>query len=243
MSDFVTTVFRGLYPPFLFFFAWGVATKIWERKWHRFDTLLLAGFLVFEVLAASQVWLFYGELDTSKRYMWIAVPLYLPFAARGALGIWSILKKSGKGRIFAFLVAAVLVVTTVHNFYMPVMKEQSSSKRRYLRRLSLKTATAINKNWTPPANAVRLTDPRYMRCDRYQSGKRPLVQSDWLRVGYLSGGQSYPEFFRSLGIAPDYIVIMNDGRNLPGYERIAEFPGDSAGKYVVHIHKRKGLPR
>jgi hypothetical protein len=242
MSDFVTTVFRGLYPPFLFFFVWGVVTKIWERKWHKFDTLLLAAFLIFELLAASQVWLFYGELSTSKRYMWIAVPLYLPFAARGALGIWSLLKKSYKGRIFAFLATAALVATTVHNFYMPVTKEQSSSKRRYLRRLSLKTATAIHKTWTPPPDAARLTDLRYMRCDQYQSGKRPLVQTDWLRVGYLSGGQTYPEFFRDLNIPPDYIVVMNNGKNFPGYIRIAMFPGDSGGKYVVYIYKRKGLP-
>ena len=242
MSDFVTTVFRGLYPPFLFFLVWGIVTKIWEGKWHRFDTLLLAGFLLFELLAASQVWLFYGELTTSKRYMWIAVPLYLPFAARGALGIWSLLKKSRRGWIFAFLAAAALLATTVHNFYMPVTKEQSSSKRRYLRRLSLKTATAIHKNWTPPPGAAKLTDTRYMRCDQYQSGKRPLVQTDWLRVGYLSGGQTYPEFFRPLGIVPDYIVVMNNNKTFPGYTRIAMFPGDSGGKYVVHIHKRMGLP-
>lgn len=239
MSDFVTTVFRGLYPPFLFFLVWGIVTKIWERKWHGFDTLLLASFVIFELLAASQVWLFYGKLDTSKRYMWIAIPLYLPFAARGALGIWSLLKKSYKGRIFAFLAAAALVATTVHNFYMPVMKEQSSSKRRYLRRMSLKTAAAIQKNWTPPPGATKLTP---MRCDQYQSGKRPLVQSDWLRVGYLSGGQTYPEFFGPLKIAPDYIVVVNNDKNFPGYIRITVFPGDSGGKYVVHIHKRRGLP-
>lgn len=239
MSDFVITIFKGLYPPFLFFLVWGIVARIWEGKWHKFDTLLLAVFLIFELLIASQVWIFYGELSTNKRYMWIAVPLYLPFAARGALGIWNILKRSYKGRIFAFLLGATLAVTTVHNFYMPVTKEQSSSKRRYLRRLSMKTATAINKNWTPPPAAVDLTKLRCMRCDQYQSGRRPLVQTDWLRVGYLSGGQTYPEFFRPLGIVPDYIVIMNDEKNFPGYIRIGVIPG---GKYVVHIHKRKGLP-
>ena len=55
MSDFLLSIFKGLYPFYFFFGILGVAARMYFRRWSRFDTVLLAGFLFFDLLAAFQV--------------------------------------------------------------------------------------------------------------------------------------------------------------------------------------------
>jgi len=201
MSDFLVSVFRGLYPPFLLFLVWGAAVRIRSRQWTCFDTLLLAAFLVFEFLA---VWFFYGVFQTSRRYLWMAVPLSLPFAARGVADIGRRLKSFPRGRDAFHLFLLVFAAASVCNFYTPVLRGYLPGKKRQERLISFRAARWIAEDWKRSAHPFPL---KLVKCDQYQSGRHPLVRSPFSRVGYLCGGQRWPEFFlRAGGIAPEYIV-------------------------------------
>ena len=71
MSDFLVSILKGLYPPFLFFLVWGAAARIRDHRWSKFDTVLAGAFCVFAFLASFQVWMFYGLFQTSRRYLWV----------------------------------------------------------------------------------------------------------------------------------------------------------------------------
>ena len=234
MSSFVYTFFRGFYPPYVFFVVWGIAARIRARRWRPFDKMLLASFIVFEFFAAFQVWMFYGKLETSARYMLIAVPLYLPFAAEGVIGVWNFLKRDRRIRMAALAAFAVLAAVDVYNFYTPVLKQRARSVKRLRRRISRRAASWIRNDWSPQPAPARFDE---LKCDRYHSDKRPLVQSEKpaRAVGYLCGGQEYTELFAERGIPPDYVVTPQRDRKIPGYVPIAEVK--SGGK-AVYIHKR-----
>ena len=142
-------------------------------------------------------------MQTSRRYLWIGIPLYLPLAACGIADLRERLKKSRAGRIAFGLLLAALAVWSAVSFYSPVLREYRPGKKRDRRLAALAAAQWIRRDWK---NRAKLPAVAGMKCDQYQSGRRPLVQSDLSRTGYLCGGQSYPEFLRGLGIRPDYIV-------------------------------------
>lgn len=237
MSSFVFTVWRGLYPPFLFFFLWGVAARIRARKWNTFDTLLLAFFLIFEFFSAFQVWMFYRQLSTSKRYLLIAIPLYLPFAAQGVTSLYDTLKKRLPGYVLMVLAGATLIATTLFNLYSPVVKDLTYKRKRIPHRLAQRAAARIRDDWRPASNSGRRD---LMKCDQYQSGRAPLVEAPRPQTGYLCGGQPYPEFFRALNVPPDYVIVQEPSRSLPGYVRIGEVREEDRALY---IHKRRELVR
>ena len=233
MSSFIYTFFRGFYPPYLFFVVWGVAARVRARRWRPFDKVLLASFLVFEFFSAFQVWMFYGRPENSARYMLIAVPLYLPFAAEGVIGVWNYMKRDRRLRTAALAAFAVLAAVDVYNFYTPVLKQRALAKR-FQRRISLRAATWIRNDWRPQPDPPGFDR---MKCDQYRSGRRPLVRSEKpaRAVGYMCGGQEYPEFFDKLGIPPDYIVTPQLDRSIPGYLPLGEV---RAGGKTVYIFKR-----
>lgn len=235
MSSFLYSVFQGLYPPYLFFVAWGIAARVGSRRWRPFDTLMLCGFLLFEFFVAFQVPLFYGIWETSARYMLIGIPLYMPFAAEGVIGVWNILKRERRLRQMALTVFAALTAVIIFKFYSPVIKQHFSHDKRIARRISLRAAAWIGKDWHPqPAPAVF----DQMKCDQYQSGRHPLVWSGkWSRVGYLCGGQKYPEFFGELGIPADYALSPEKEEPFPGYVRAGTF---EEGGVTAYLYKWTG---
>lgn len=236
MSNFLLTVCKGIYPPYLVLVVWGVAAKLRGNRWRKFDTLLCAGFLLFELLAALQVWLFYGDLATSKRYLWIGLPLYLPFAAAGIVSLGDWLKGFRSGDFLRLILLIALAAVSLYNFLTPVTREyRTGAKRR--RRLAVLTAAKWIRNDRERDRVADRPPVMYMKCDRYQSGRRPLVRSSHKlsRVGYLCGGQEHSELFASLGIPPDYIV-SNAPENAPGYDLVEQF---AIGKYEVYIYKAK----
>lgn len=235
MSDFVLSVYRGLHPPFLIFLVLGVAARIGERKWNGFDTLLISGFAFFEFLTALQVWMFYGQLATSRRYLWMFIPLYLPYAAHGATALWEFGGTSRKRRFLVWALFAAFAASALFNAFTPVRKEYSSPVKRTERLMSREVAARIREDWATLPAGVR---PMPVKCDVYQSGRRPLVDTRWRRVGYLCGGQAYPEFFRALNIPPDYIVSPKESPAPPGYVLVGAV---RVGGKTAYIRKRREL--
>ena len=65
MNEFLSVVWSGIFPFYFFFAVIGIIGRIRRRQWTGFDTLLIFVFLLFELLAAFQVLLFYGLLTSS----------------------------------------------------------------------------------------------------------------------------------------------------------------------------------
>ena len=234
MSSFPVALMKGLYPPYLIFVVLGIASAVSARRWRSFDTLLLAAFLVFELFAAVQTRLFYGEWQTSRRYMWIALPLYLPFAARGAVALWERLGRVVSGRVAALLLGALFAGNALYGTFNPIYRMWHSRGKRIDRAVTLQAAKWIKKDWNA---ATAPAAPRAMRCDQYQSGKRPLVSSlEWDRTGYLSGGQAYTEFLKWQGERPDYIVTPHRSAAFSGYDLAGTVAAEGKAAY---IHKRR----
>lgn len=229
MSSFLYSVIRGVYPLYLFFVVWGVAARIGTRRWRPFDSLLLGTFLLFEFFAVFQTLMFYGIWKTSTRYMLIGVPLYLPFAAEGVIGVWNFFVRKYRLRLLSLTFFAVLMATSFYKFYSPVIKQRLTHAKRIERRISQRTAAWIRKDWRPqpaPAGFDR------MKCDQYRSGRRPLVWGEeWNRIGYLCGGQKYPEFFNELGIPPDYIISPENDEIRSGYVLVGMTEEDGKTAY------------
>lgn len=202
MTDFIISIFKGIYPFFFIFAVFGIVLRLKERKWTAFDSLLIGMFVIFELLTAFLPWLFYGELTTSRRYLLIGVPLYFPFAAMGFLAVWNCSRKRIAWKHIATVLLGIMVCVTLYNIYSPVLKEFTSSKKSMERELTLVAADWIRQDW----NARSSSRIPWLKCDEYQSGKRPLVDSDFQRIGYLCGGQQIPAFMKNAGVVPDYVV-------------------------------------
>lgn len=239
MSDFLLSIFKGLYPFYFFFMLLGIAERIWERKWRGFDTLLLAGVLFFDLMAAFQVWIYYGLFTTSKRYLWMSIPLYLPFAAQGVVLVRDLMKRFLPfGRFLFFVGITVLVSLSVYNFYTPIINDYLPHRKKLPRLIALKASEWIRRDWQtmPDVGAMTL-----LKCDQYQSGRRPLVLAKHkvMQIGYLCGGQPYPEFLRASGVPPDYII--SDNSEAPtGYVRVGMINEDNSTTY---IHKLQAPPK
>jgi len=234
MSDFLHTLFRGLYPPYIFFVIWGIAERIRSRRWCHFDLLLLCSFLLFDFFAAFQVWMFYGILETQARYLRIALPLCLPFAAEGALAVWNLLKREKHIRLLTLVVVAVLLALDVYSSYKPVVQQYRRPTKRIGRLFSQQAAALIKEDWRPQPKPAGFDQ---MKCDHYHSGRRPLVQTcDPMRaVGYLCGGQEYRELFGLWGFSADYIATPNREAPLPGYVLLSEIKSNDKTAYIYKL--------
>ncbi len=234
MGEFIYTLYRGFYPPYIILVVWGIAARIRARRWRPFDWMLLAAFLLFEIFAAFQVLMFYGKLATTARYMLIAVPLYLPFAAEGVIGIWNFVKRDRRTRFVALVAFVVLSAVAVYNFYTPVIKQSSLRRKRTNRLISRLAADWIKKDWLPHSTPGKFY---LMKCDHYHSGKRPLVKTNRpvRAVGYMCGGQDHTEFFGRLGIRPDYIVTTQGDSEFPGYIRVGAVEEGGVTAYIYRL--------
>jgi len=218
-KDFLVGVWKGLFPRLLPFFLLGIVFRIGKRKWTRADTVLLTLFVVFDLLAAFQVPLFYRRLVTSPRYLLIGAVLYFPFAALGMNDTWRVLRQWFLGRLLAATLFFLLVVSSLYDLYSPLIIEYAEDAKKGIeRRISMAAADWIRADWalTVSDGDEALVRPlSYLKCDQYQSGRRPLVLSGrWNRIGWLAGGQVHPDFLRDAGIMPDYIVTR-DPADLP----------------------------
>ena len=205
MSDFLVSALKGMYPAYLLLALWGIGARMrhGEWKWLGFDTLLLGMFLLFEALMLFLPWFFYGELTTSRRYLLIGVPLYFPFAAQGVRELWKI---CGNRRAILLLVG--WSVFLLYDIYSQLIKEYTSAKKSRERQLSRAAAAWIRDDWRRNTGAeCAIGKIAVLRCDQYRSGRRPLVESPFERIGYLCGGEEYAAFLRPEGVEPDYIVI------------------------------------
>ena len=174
MTDFIISIFKGVYPFFFIFAVFGIVLRLKERKWTAFDSLLIGMFVIFELLTAFLPWIFYGELTTSRRYLLIGVPLYFPFAAMGFLAVWNCSRKRITWKHITTVLLGIMVCVTLYNIYSPVLKEFTSSKKSMERELTLVAADWIRQDW----NARSSSRIPWLKCDEYQSGKRPLVDSE-----------------------------------------------------------------
>ena len=230
MSSFIYTFFRGFYPPYIFFVVWGIAARIRAHRWRKFDELLLAGYLIFEFFAAFQVFMFYGRMATSARYMLVALPLYLPFAAEGLIDIWNILKRWRYLRMTALTALSVLAAIALFNLYSPIIKLNLLRGKRIRRRLTIEAAAWVKRDWRPRPNPEGIGR---MKCNHYHSDRRPLVKSDKFgRVGYLCGGQVYPDYFFWWCIPPDYIITANKDERFSGYVPVGEVRAEGETAYI-----------
>ena len=184
MTDFIISIFKGIYPFFFIFAVFGIVLRLkerkWtafdslligmffgivlrlkERKWTAFDSLLIGMFVIFELLTAFLPWLFYGELTTSRRYLLIGVPLYFPFAAMGFLAVWNCSRKRIAWKHIATVLLGIMVCVTLYNIYSPVLKEFTSSKKSMERELTLAAAEWIRRDW----NARNTLQIPWLKCD------------------------------------------------------------------------------
>ena len=209
VSEFLTGVWKGLFPRLLPFFLLGLVFRIARGQWTRADSLLLALFAAFDLLAAFQIPMFYRLLFTSSRYLLIGAVLYFPFAALGMYDTWRILRRWFLGRLLAATVFLLLVAASLYDLYSPLLIEYSeNSKKGIERRIALAAADWIRADWALAVSGDKAFRPvPHLKCDQYQSGRRPLVlSSDWNRIGWLAGGQMYPDFLRTAEVLPDYVV-------------------------------------
>lgn len=249
MSEFLHTVWGGVFPFFLFFAMVGIIGRMRRRQWTKFDSLLILVFLVFELLVAFQVFMFYGLLTTSRRYLFIGIPLYLPFTALGFLELWRIIRNLRFVKSIAAFLAVILCAAFFYILYCPIFIELSDRSEKGMERdLQIVAAEWIRSDWSrlPASDGDPL---RVMKCDQYQSGKRPLIDTDsnWPRLGFMTGGQDYPEFLRDSGIVPDYIVLpaappneTGDGSE-EGLEAVICEPTAPDGYRIVHSDTVDGI--
>ena len=211
VSEFLLGIWKGLFPRLLPFFLLGVLFRIAHRQWTRADSVLLTLFVVFDLLAAFQIPFFYRLLFTSSRYLLIGAVLYFPFAALGMYDTWRILRQWFLGRLLAAAVFFLFVASTLYDLYSPLLIEYSENSRKGIeRRIALTAADWIHADWpltVSDCDEALIRPVPHLKCDQYQSGRRPLVLStDWNRIGWLAGGQMYPDFLRTARVMPDYVV-------------------------------------
>ena len=221
--EFLRTIWGGIFPFFLFFAVIGIIGHIRRRLWTGFDTLLILAFLVFELLAAFQVCIFYGLLTTSRRYLFIGIPLYLPYTALGFRDSWRLLSNLKFGKAVAAFLAVLLCTAFFYKLYSPIFTEFFHDSGKGMERdIHLAAAEWLRSDWNK-LPASQEAPVRIMKCDQYQSGKRPLVETytEWPRLGFFAGGQNYPDFLVDSGILPDYIVLP-----------AAYFAGDDSGRDI-----------
>ena len=211
--EFLRTIWGGVFPFFLFFAMVGIIGRIRRRQWTGFDSLLILTFIVFELLAAFQVCLFYGLLATSRRYLFIGIPLYLPFSALGFRDFWRVLMNLRFGKSVAAFLAFLLCAAFFYKLYSPIFTEFFHDSAKGIERdIQLAAAAWISSDWDELPASTEEKNLDFLKCDQYQSGKRPFVKTNenWIRLGFMAGGQSYPDFLRESGILPDYIVLPAD---------------------------------
>ena len=252
MSEFLHTVWGGVFPFFLLFALIGIVGRIRRRQWTGFDSLLVFVFLVFELLAAFQVRLFYGLLTTSRRYLFIGIPLYLPFAALGFRDFWRVLLNLKFGKSIVIFLAVLLCAAFFYKLYSPIFTEFFHDSVKGMERdLQLAAAEWIRSDWKETASSQEEAPLRVLKCDQYQSGKRPLIDMDpkWSRLGFMTGGQNYPDFLRGTDILPDYLVlradsIREDGGDIPnfiGFGENVQGEGDATPYRQVHVDTVDGI--
>ena len=215
MIEFLTSVLKGIQWPLFSMALLGMFFKIKHKGWTSFDSLLVGAFVLFEFFAALQVWFFYGKLQTSSRYLLIGIIFYLPFSAYEIIELFKKLKKKHKYLVAGILLLFFYVIVNGYNIYSPIIKDHISSKQRRKRILTKRTAEVIRNDW----NDKKTVPLKIFKCDIYQTGKQPLVESEFIQIGYLSGGQSYHEFMRYSNYRPDYIV-SNTEKYQQGYRKI-----------------------
>ena len=88
----------------------------------------------------------------------------------------------------------------------------------------------IRNDW----NNKKTAQLKIFKCDVYQSGKYPLVESDFGQIGYLAGGQEISDFMKYSNNKPDYIVSHREKCQY-GYHKIHEIRYQNE---VFFIHKK-----
>lgn len=204
MNEFLSSIAKGIQLPLFVLALTGFFFLIKEKKWTIFNSCILVAFFLFEIFAALQVWFFYGELQTSSRYLLIGTIFYLPFTAHGLINIYKYLRKNKYYIIATYLVLFVYFTVNAYNIYSPIIKDYSSKKHQRKRIFTLRAAKIIQNDWK-----CKNTSPLLLfKCDCYQSGKRPLVESEFGQTGYLAGGQTMSDFLKYKNCEPDYLVTF-----------------------------------
>ena len=226
---FLNTIWGGIFPFFLFFAVIGIIGHIRRCQWSGFDTFLILTFLVFELLAAFQVCLFYGQLATSRRYLFIGITLYLPFTALGFRDSWRVLSDLKFGKSIITFLSVLLCAGFFYKLYSPIFTEFFHDSVKGIERdIQIAAAEWIRTDWDNlDASQDESQSLRLMKCDQYQSGKRPLIKTNikWTRLGFMAGGQIYPDFLLESDILPDYIVLPAEAINGNSEGNIPDFIG------------------
>lgn len=231
MSEFLCTVAKGIQWPLFVLAILGIVFKKRQKKWNLFDSYLLGIFVLFEILTAFQVLIFYGKLQTSSRYLLGGIIFYLPFAAYGLIEMFKNLKKNRFVFLFGIVTLSGYICINAYNIYSPIIKDYSAIKHQRKRILVLKASEIIRNDWNERHTAPILA----LKCDVYQSGKRPLVESRLGQIGYLAGGQGLSDFLKYSNYKPDYVV--SEKNSCPaGYYLIGKISYKKDDIFIYKIH-------
>ena len=151
--------------------------------------------------------------------------LYFPFVALGMYDSWRfVLKHSILGKLVAATLFFLFWASDIYDLYSPLIIEYAEDAKKGIeRRICFASADWIRADWAKLAAedaSLREGPLPYLKCDQYQSGKRPLVLSGkWNRIGWLAGGQAIPDFLYDAGVLPDYIVTR-DPADIPAMKLV-----------------------
>ncbi len=219
MNDIISIV-KGLYPLFFWLAVWGTVIKIRESRFKMPDVIVLTIVLVYLAGVIIQPLLFYGEIAVSRRYVLIITPLTFPWAAEGVMRLQKIIIQRGWNNIFRWIVAGLLMFL-LYDAYSPIIKWRTSPKKSFERQMAFKTADFIQSDWQIEKNVDSINAGG--KCDIYVSNQKPLVQSEILQIGYLSGGQSHNAYFQHCNISQDYIATQKIQPVIDGFKLMQTF--------------------
>ena len=98
------------------------------------------------------------------------------------------MKNEHKYLVTGILLLFFYITVNGYNIYSPIIKDHISSKQQRKRILTKCIAEVIRNDW----NGKKTVPLKIFKCDIYQSGKQPLVESEFIQIGYLSGGAVLP---------------------------------------------------
>lgn len=233
MNKEIIDLFKGFYPYFFWLAVIGISLRIFRREWEKKETLLLIFYLAFIAMIALQPFLFYGELSITRRYLLIATPLYLGWSAYVLQYSYTYVNFLKNKTVLVLLIGGIIIFMLI-DAAMPVIKD-FTSKKKDLRITILLISEIIKTDWGDnDGTAIPI-----LKCDFYRSPKRPLIQSDFKNLSYLSGGQTYEQRAFVSGTIPDYIVISNPGiqQKNTGYEEIANLKIGTKNYMILRSNK------
>lgn len=229
--DFISAVFKGFYPYFAIPALAVICYRIHRRLWTRGETFLLVFVLAHALLQILQIVVGTHILYISRRYLLPCAPLLFGWCAWGiwTFSVWFRNRCGERGRAALIAVCSVLAVLLVADSLAPTLKRHLSGEKSREREIVETVAPVLREDYRGTRRSVPVRDS-----ERYISGFRPVVVSDYPSLGYWSGGTHAEK-----GKRPYDYWLVEAGERPPANGREAFGFEISGRKYRVYVPDRK----